>query len=99
MALSRSFDAVRTYIGSLTWGPLVQISRSAVLGLLQKIEVGELTVIDSDDNVTTCGKPSETELGLTTQLKVLKEAFWVRTLLFADMVRWLAFWTQGLRAV
>ena len=85
--LSRSFDVLRTYIGSFTWGPFVQISRSTVLGLLQRVEIGQLVIVDCDGSVTTCGNiEGKTDLP-TTQLKVLKEAFWVRVLLFADMVR------------
>ena len=83
--LSRPFDLLRTYVGSLTWAPFVQISRSTVLGLLQRIQQGRLTVTDCDGSVTLCGAIKDG--APKTELKVLKEAFWVRVLLFADMVR------------
>ena len=86
--LSRSFDALRTYIGSFTWGPFVQISRSTVLGLLQRIETGQLVITDCDGSVIICGDAAGKAEVPKTQLKVEKEAFWVRVLLFADMVRW-----------
>lgn len=61
-------------------------SRSAVLALLQRIEIGQLVITDSDGTVTICGK-KDSEFGAPrTELNVLKEAFWVRVLLFADMV-------------
>lgn len=77
---------MKTYIGSFTWGPLVQISRVAVLAVLQRIEVGELEITDSDGAVLRCRSGADEVAGPRSQLKVLKEAFWVRTLLFADMV-------------
>lgn len=88
MALSQPLDFLRSYIGSFTWAPFVQISKGAVLGLLKKIESGQLVVLDTDGNVTTCGQKTCSEEAPKTQLKVLKETFWVRVLLFADMVRW-----------
>ena len=82
-----SVDAVKTYIGSFTWGPLVQLSRAAVLAVLQKIEVGQLDITDSNGTVVRCGAQVDGDEGPRSQLKVLNEAFWVRTLLFADMVQ------------
>ncbi|MDI1486264.1 MAG: hypothetical protein OHK93_005490 [Ramalina farinacea] len=82
--LSRPFDLLRTYVGSLTWAPFVQISRSTVLGLLQRIQQGQLRVTDCDGSVTLCG--AILDGAPKTELKVLKEAFWVRVLLFADML-------------
>ena len=65
----------------------MKLSRNTVLGLLGRIEVGQLVVIDSDGTVTLCGKQDGKNETPRTELKVLKEAFWVRVLLFADMVR------------
>ena len=66
---------------------MVQISRSTVLSLLQRIEVGQLLVTDTDGSITTCGHIDGRDQVPRTGLKVLKEAFWIRLLLFADMVR------------
>ena len=96
-ALGRTFDIVRSYTGSWTWGPLVNLSRNVVLNLLQRIEVGQIIVTDCNGTVTKCGGnkniPVATKDGwkdssaLVSELKVVTEAFWVRVLLFADMVR------------
>ena len=86
--LSRPFDLLRTYVGSFAWAPFVQISRNTVLPLLQRIQHGQLTVIDCNGSVTLCGAIKDG--APKTELKVLKEAFWVRVLLFADMVRCLS---------
>lgn len=84
--LTRSIDSVRSYLGSLTWGPIVKSSRSAVLALFQRIEIGQLVITDSDGTVTVCGQSHSQDGAPRTELNVLKEAFWVRVLLFADMV-------------
>ena len=96
-ALGKTFDALRSYTGSWTWGPLVNLSRNVVLNLLQRIEVGQIIVTDCNGTVTKCGgtknvrvatKDGQTESNaLVSELKVVTEAFWVRVLLFADMVR------------
>lgn len=84
--LTRSFDSLRSYVGSFTWGPFVRLSRSAVLALLERIEIGQLVVRDSDGTLTICGSPGIKDGSPRTELKVLKETFWVRVMLFADMV-------------
>ena len=96
-ALGRTIDVVRSYTGSWTWRPLVSLSRNMVLNLLQRIEVGQIIVTDCDGTVTRCGGtkkiPVATKDGwkdgtaVVSELKVVTEAFWVRMLLFADMVR------------
>lgn len=81
-----SFDILRTYAGSITWQPLVRFSRGIVLGLLRRIVVGQIVVRDSDGAVTICGAPEVKSGTPRSELRVLKETFWVRALLFADMV-------------
>lgn len=95
--LTRSLAPLRTYLGSLTWAPFVQLSRSTVLGLLNRIEIGQLVVTDSDGMVTICGHPGIKDGSPRTELKVLKEAFWVRAILFADMVGELVLLLRGAR--
>ena len=85
--ISWPLGAFKTYVGSFTWAPFVGWSRSTVLRLLQRIENGQLVVTDCDGSVTICGNAGQTRDEPRTQLTVLKEAFWVRLLLFADMVR------------
>ncbi len=83
--MNGTFDAVRGYAGSFTWGPLVSLSRNAVLSLLSRIEEGQLVLTDTDGTVTICGAPKPNGRP-RTELSVQKDAFWVRLLLFADMV-------------
>ena len=84
--LAPTFDTLCTYAGSLTWSPLVRFSRGAVLSLLRRVAIGQLIVTDTDDTVTICGAPQIKDGTPRTELKVLRETFWVRVLLFADMV-------------
>ncbi len=44
-------------------------------------------VTDSDGAVTVCGARKVKDGTPSTELRVLRETFWVRALLFADMVR------------
>ena len=84
--LSYPLDAVRSYAGSLTWQPVVRFSRRAVLGLLRRIAVGQIIVTDSDGARIVCGAPQVRDGIPRTELRIVSEAFWVRVLLFADMV-------------
>lgn len=85
--LTRSFDSLRSYVASFTWAPFLTLSRSSILGLLQRIQVGQLLVTDCDGTVTVCGRPGIKDGSPRTELRVLKESFWIRVLLFTDMVR------------
>lgn len=85
--VARSFDAARTYLGSFAWSPFVRISRAAVLALLGRVQLGHIVIIDTDGSETVCGERWAKQGVPATELKVIKEAFWVRLLLFADMVR------------
>ena len=58
-----------------------------MLALLGRIQVGQLVVEDCDGTTTICGQLGKKDGSPHTKLKVLKEAFWVRVMLFADMVR------------
>lgn len=44
--MSRGTEMVRGTIGGLTWGPAVGFAKSAVLSILDRIEVGTLILID-----------------------------------------------------
>ncbi|KAK5005524.1 hypothetical protein LTR28_007609, partial [Elasticomyces elasticus] len=94
--LVERFNALAYTAGSYAWEPLVSLSRSAILSLLSKVESGSLVITDPDGQQTVCGKKKmvngETGGGRSvysiphTGLQVHKETFWVRLLLFADMV-------------
>lgn len=79
-------DGLRRYAGSMAWGPLVNLSRAAILSVLSKIEHGQLKIVDTTGEMTICGKLGKSVAGPKTELSIHKETFWVRMLLFADMV-------------
>lgn len=99
--VTTAIDTLRSYIGSFTWAPFVALSKSALLAQLSKIRVGQLVVTDEHGQVTICGAPGIKDGSPRTELKVGKEAFWVRVVLFADMVSpWrliLRLWVDELR--
>ena len=83
-----ALDILRGYAGSIAWAPLVEVSRGAVLSLLRRIEKGQLLVKDNEGSALSCGRVQIAN-GATeprTELTVVREAFWVRVALFADMV-------------
>lgn len=88
MALaSRALDTLRNYVGSVTWGPLVDLSRASVQSILRRIEVGNLVITDVSGTVTTYGRRDVAAgSGPDAMVRVRKDAFWVRLFLFADMV-------------
>ena len=93
--ITERLRAVTNYSTSYAWGPLVSVSRSVLLSLFRQISIGQLKIIDVDGTVTICGQ-EKLKAGLDgersvytipqTVLQVHKETFWVRMLLFADMV-------------
>ncbi|KAL8872130.1 MAG: hypothetical protein Q9174_002190 [Haloplaca sp. 1 TL-2023] len=83
--LTRLFDAAKSNVSFIAWSPLVRLSRAAVLNVLSGVEVGHIAIVDSDGSETICGERWAKEGVPATELKVLKETFWVRLLLFADM--------------
>lgn len=80
--LTSTIDGVRNYAGSIAWGPLVSLSRSVILSLLHGIQVGQLTVVEVNGVKTICGRSSNP----STELRIEKDAFWLRLALFGDMV-------------
>ena len=84
-AISKQFYSLRGYAGGLAWSPLVQLSRSACVGLLTKIKIGRLEITDECGELIICGDHDEAAAP-ALELKVHNESFWVRLLFFADMV-------------
>lgn len=78
--------ALRGYAGGLAWSPLVRLSRTVCLSLFKKITHGELEIID-DGESTICGQVTSSVDAPHVKLHVHKDMFWVRLVLFADMVR------------
>jgi cyclopropane-fatty-acyl-phospholipid synthase len=84
-----ALDLVRRYgAGSTAWGPLLRLSRTGVLALLQQIAIGQLLIIEKDGAQTLCGQSTVAGLPAEpkTELRIHEDAFWVRLALFADMV-------------
>ena len=80
-------EAARSYTGSIAWSPLVQLSRASILNVLKGIGFGQLTIKEKDGVETVCGRADIGRTALpVTSLKVVREAFWLRLALFADMV-------------
>jgi cyclopropane-fatty-acyl-phospholipid synthase len=77
------FHALRSYTSSLAWNPLVQFSRSTCLSILSRIQIGLLEIIDNDGEAYILGGNDSSNPKIT--LRVHKDTFWVRLLLFADM--------------
>lgn len=75
-------STVTSTINSLTWGPLVGFSRRSILFLLERIERGSLRVETQDGEIYNFGPGG----GPSSYLKIKSDVFWVRLLLFADMV-------------
>jgi hypothetical protein len=80
-------DTAHSYAGSFTWEPAVRFSRSTVLNMLMRVEVGQIVVRDVNGQVAICGSSKPKDGSLRVEQQVKKEAFWVWLLLFADMVR------------
>lgn len=80
-------SGARQAVSSVAWGPLVDLSRSLVLSLLKKVQVGQLRIVDENGHLTICGKEDVPADEPQTELRVHKDTFWVRMLLFTDMVR------------
>lgn len=91
---SGPLQAFSGYVASYGWGPLLSVSRSTVLSLLSRIQIGHLRVADVDGKASTYGRkqavngsPEKSVYSLpNVELTVHKDIFWVRMLLFADMV-------------
>ncbi|KAF2753047.1 cyclopropane-fatty-acyl-phospholipid synthase [Pseudovirgaria hyperparasitica] len=83
--LLEGLNAIKGRAGSLTWGPFVHLARSAVLSILQRIEIGHLEITESNGVKTVCGNLLVKHASPTVTLQVHNEMFWIRVLLFADM--------------
>nr|POE72410.1 tuberculostearic acid methyltransferase ufaa1 [Quercus suber] len=87
-------SAVANVAGSYAWPPLLSLSRGAILALLKQIQIGSLTIVDTDGSLTVCGSPRRAQADGAektvhtaphAELRVLNDLFWVRLLVFADM--------------
>jgi cyclopropane-fatty-acyl-phospholipid synthase len=81
---THALDTVRGAAGSLTWAPFVHFSKQSVLYLLQRVEVGDLVILEEQSGVERkFGTPGDK---LAATLRVKSDAFWIRVFLFGDMV-------------
>lgn len=84
-SISSLVDRVRTYAGAVAWDPIIKSCRRSILSLLSEIKIGRLTVVESDGTETVCGQAGE-HVEPLARLQVVRDAFWLRLALFADMV-------------
>lgn len=85
-SVSALADLVRNNVGYVSWAPMVNVSRSAICALLSRIEHGQLIIVDTDGSSLRFGDTTAQPRGKKVELIVMREAFWVRMFLFADMV-------------
>ncbi|KIX04278.1 uncharacterized protein Z518_05145 [Rhinocladiella mackenziei CBS 650.93] len=83
--VTSALDRIRSYAGGVVWEPLVKTSRQLILSLISQIKVGRLTVVERDGTQTTCGKVTGDLIHPQAQLRVVRDPFWLRLALFADM--------------
>ncbi|PSK35080.1 hypothetical protein B9Z65_1663 [Elsinoe australis] len=92
--LTAPIQALAGYGASYAWPGFLSLSRATILSLLQRINLGQLKITDVDGTVTVCGQEKIKPVAQqdrtihsipATELKVNKDVFWVRLLLFADM--------------
>lgn len=93
--LTAPLRAALSHGAAYAWPGLVALSRTTILALLKNITTGRLIITDTDGNTTICGEPELKPITQSrrtvytppsTELVILKDVFWVRLLLFADMV-------------
>ena len=94
-------NALFGQITAYAWPPVVSLSRRTIISVLSRVTQGQLVLADSTENVVTvCGlleqrssaDPDKSRREETVpkapraELRVVNEVFWVRLLLFGDMV-------------
>ena len=92
--IGQTTNFLRSSIGSISWGPILALSKTTISSLLSRIETGTLVITDQTSGSST-SYGQKTVLpnlgglgngrGTSVELTVKKEAFWVRMFLFADM--------------
>ena len=50
--LARGVDMLRGTLGGMSWGPALSVSKAAVTSLLNKIEIGQLVIVDETTGQT-----------------------------------------------
>ena len=85
--LPRPLAAFALHAQSLVVPPVINFARSTVLDVLKRIDTGRLLVTDYNGKTTVCGSFIAAGDEPCTELRILKDVFWIRVLLFADMVR------------
>ena len=81
----RVTDTIRNALGGITWRPILSVSKSIIVSTFSRIVIGQLLLTTEDGEILHFGQ-SQKQNRIVAKLTVRKEAFWVRLLLFADMV-------------
>jgi cyclopropane-fatty-acyl-phospholipid synthase len=92
-AVDQSIAAGRDFVVGRGWAPLVnvgicrncemwlKVARTSIVALMSRISVGRLRVL-AQEQIYEFGPGG----GLSAELKVVSDAFWVRLLLLGDLV-------------
>ncbi|QIW99738.1 hypothetical protein AMS68_005256 [Peltaster fructicola] len=86
-------QALASYTAAYTLPPLLSVARGAILPILRRIQIGSLTIHDTDGSITICGSPhvneNDGEKSVHTiphaELRIHNDMFWIRMMFFADM--------------
>ncbi|KAI5481275.1 hypothetical protein MNV49_004897 [Pseudohyphozyma bogoriensis] len=99
-AVDRVVHGAKELVVSNSWGPMVVLARTALVGLMEKIERGQLRVVSSDGLLYTFGTPeiyndkypnpnrtakASAADEVRAEIRVVNDAFWIRMLLLADL--------------
>ncbi|CAA7270137.1 unnamed protein product [Cyclocybe aegerita] len=87
-ALEYLLTGSQDLVAQLQWNPLQNFAKSTILGLLERVTRGELTIL-SEGKTYKFGKPYDVKIDghswpLTATVTVKAENFWARMLLHAD---------------
>lgn len=76
-------DVSKEALVGVSFPPVTRLARSAIVALLQQIRIGRLVLVEDTNRQTTFGHEKGDP---TTCIHVLNGAFWLRVLLYGDMV-------------
>jgi cyclopropane-fatty-acyl-phospholipid synthase len=90
----RALGGTRDVLVGQSWGPLVNVARTVIISLMEKISYGQLRVL-TPDGIYSFGQPSvdvndplpggDGDGKLTAEIRVVNDAFWVRMLILSDL--------------
>lgn len=68
------------------WGPAARLAQAALLSAMQRISVGQLTLVATNGDVHTFPRKTKGNVeGPRAEIRVLKDTFWIRLCLMGDL--------------